>query len=174
VGELREVTGREVVDLLRERYADLARAREAVLEAVWETALRDDPGTAHRMADVDDWSTDEVRAGLGLTRKAATALVSQARDVFHRLPALHEAMARGDLDEPRARVLADWTTDLSDVHANEVVDALLPKCQLSQSTRLTTGQLVDEIKTMAIALDPNWAQRRYENAPAGRRIGGTR
>lgn len=170
MGELQELTGREVVEVLRERYADLARAREALLEAVWETALRDDPDTAHRMSDLDDWSADEVRAALGLTRKAATALVSQARDAFHRLPALPEAMARGDLDEPRARVLADWTTELSDVHANEVVEALLPKCQLSEPTCLTTGQLIEQIKTMAIALDPNWAQRRYENALAGRRV----
>jgi hypothetical protein len=83
-------------------------------------------------------------------------------------------MAAGELDPARARVLGEWTEDLADSHAVTIVENLLPKCRLSASTRLTTGQLVDEIKTQAIALDPNWAQRRYENAVARRRVTASR
>jgi hypothetical protein len=39
---------------------------------------------------------------------------------------------------------------------------------------LTTGQLIDAIKRHAIALDPAWAQRRYERALRGRRVVGRR
>ncbi|MGH3673254.1 MAG: HNH endonuclease signature motif containing protein, partial [Pseudonocardiaceae bacterium] len=40
--------------------------------------------------------------------------------------------------------------------------------------QLTTGQLIEQIKKMAIAIDPAWAQRRYEQAVAERKIVGYR
>ena len=39
---------------------------------------------------------------------------------------------------------------------------------------MTTGQLIDAIKRHAIALDPEWARRRYERALRGRRVVGRR
>ena len=81
---------------------------------------------------------------------------------------------RGELDPARARVFADWTLELADSHALSVVNTLLPRCRLSASTRLTTGQLADEIKTMAIALDPDWAQRRYEGKLEARKVTSSR
>ena len=168
------MTGREVVDVLKERYADTARQRAALLEAVWETVICDDADSLHRLSDPDEWSADEVRAALGLTRRGAQVLVNEAHAVVHRLPRLHEAMAAGQLDQGRARVFMDWTLELTDEHARQVVEALLPKCDLAAQTRMTTGQLADEIKTMAIMLDPNWAQRRYEGKLEERRVTASR
>ena len=167
---LRGLTGREVVDVLKERYADAARQRAALLEAVWETVLCDDADSRHRLSDPDEWSADEVRAALGLTRRGAQVLVNEAHAVVHRMPKLHEAMAAGRLDQGRARVFMDWTLELTDDHARQVVEALLPKCDLGAQTRMTTGQLADEIKTMAVTLDPDWAQRRYEGKLEERRV----
>ncbi|MGQ0631070.1 MAG: DUF222 domain-containing protein, partial [Sporichthyaceae bacterium] len=167
---LRGLTGRAVVDELRERYAETARQRASLLEAVWETVLCDSADSTHRLTEPDEWAPDEVRAALGLTRKAANLLVGEAHAIVHRLPQLHAAMAAGELDQARARVLADWTLELADDHAHAVCAALLPRCELSAQTRLSTGQLVDQIKTMAIALDPEWARRRYEAKVAGRRV----
>ncbi|MGQ0632006.1 MAG: DUF222 domain-containing protein, partial [Sporichthyaceae bacterium] len=167
---LRALTGRAVVDVLRERYAETARQRASLLEAVWETVLCDGADSTHRLSEPDEWAPDEVRAALGLTRRAANLLVGEAHAIVHRLPQLHAAMAAGELDQARARVLADWTLELADEHAHAVCAALLPRCELSAQTRLTTGQLVDQIKTMAIALDPEWARRRYEAKVADRRV----
>ena len=47
--------------------------------------------------------------------------------------------------------------------------ALLPKAHL-----LTTAQLIHQIQRHAIALDPEWACRRYEQALRGRRVVGRR
>ena len=171
---LRALTGREVVDVLKERYANAARQRAALLEAVWETVICDDADSLHRLTDPDEWSADEVRAALGLTRRGAQLLVNEAHAVVHRLPKLHEAMAAGQLDPGRARVFMDWTLELTDEHARQVVDALLPKCDLAAQTRMTTGQLADEVKTMAVTLDPNWAERRYEGKLEERRVIATR
>ena len=146
---LRGLPGHQVVGVLRERYAVEARAHAATLEAVWETVLCADADSTERLSDPDEWSTDEVRAALGLTRAAATRLAADAHDVFHRLPELGEAMAAGRLDLPRARVIADWTRELSAEHAHRVAAEVLPHCRLDEQMRLTTGQLAEEIKVQA-------------------------
>jgi hypothetical protein len=174
VGELRGLTGHQVVGVLRERYSAEARAHAEVLEAVWETARCVEPDSTRRLSDKDEWSNDEVRVALGLTRNAAARIVTEAFDVVHRLPELHDAMAAGDLDPARARIFGDWTAELAESHAISVVNSLLPRCRLSEAARLTTGQLVDRIKTMAIALDPDWARRRYEAKLEQRKLVATR
>jgi hypothetical protein len=70
---------------------------------------------------------------------------------------------------PRARVFSDWTTELSLEQARAVCAALLPR-----APELTTGQLVEQIKKLAIAVDPDWARRRYEQALADRKVVGYR
>src|SRR6185312_16959136 len=49
--------------------------------------------------------------------------------------------------------------------ARAVVAAVLPRAHL-----LTTGQLIDEIKRLAVAIDPDWARRRYESGLTGRKV----
>ncbi|MDQ3988713.1 MAG: 13E12 repeat family protein, partial [Actinomycetota bacterium] len=111
----------------------------------------------------------EVRAALVLTRRAAEAQFWTAYDLCTRLPAVHTAMAAGNCDEPRARILSEWTTDLSPEQARAVCARLLPRVG-----ELTTGQLIDQIKKLAIAVDPDWARRRYEQALADRKVVGHR
>ena len=79
-----------------------------------------------------------------LTRGAAEAQFSPAYDLITRLPAVRAAMDTGLVDEPRARVLADWTTELSVEQARAVCDTLLPRV-----SALTTGQLIEQVKAVA-------------------------
>ncbi|MGQ0632135.1 MAG: DUF222 domain-containing protein [Sporichthyaceae bacterium] len=173
---LADLTGFDIVTVLKAEYRAQARQRALVLAAVWEAALREAGSADHvgRMARPDEWSADEVRAALGLTRTAAESLLALAESICVRLPELHAAMAAGELDEPRARLLAEWTADLSQEHAHGICAKLLPLCALTANPMLTTGQLREQIKRLAIALDPDWAQRRYENALRERRVAGTR
>jgi len=78
-------------------------------------------------------------------------------------------MDAGQLDEPRARVFSDWTTELSPDQARAVCTTLLPRAR-----KLTTGQLIEQLKKLAIAIDPDWARRRYEQALAQRKVVGYR
>ena len=78
-------------------------------------------------------------------------------------------MDAGLLDEPRARVLSDWTTGLNSVAARAVCAELLPR-----APGLSTGQLIEQIKKLAVALDLDWARRRYEQALADRKVVGYR
>jgi hypothetical protein len=84
-----------------------------------------------------------------------------------RLPQVHAAMDAGVLDEPRARVFSEWTIEPSPEQAGAVCAELLPR-----APKLTTGQLIEQIKKLAIAVDPDWARRRYEQAVADRKVVG--
>ena len=104
-----------------------------------------------------------------LTRRAADTQFWLAHDLLTRLPAVHAAMDAGALDEPRARVFSEWTTELHPEQARALAEELLPR-----AARLTTGQLIEQIKKLAITVDPEWARRRYEQAVADRKVVGYR
>jgi hypothetical protein len=169
--DLARLSGFDRVEVLKARYRQLNHDRAQVMAAMVEVGLcgRGSAGELVRMAVPDEFSADEIRAALVLTRRAAEAQFSLAYDLISRLPAVHAAMDAGRLDEPRARVLSEWTTELSPEQARGVCDALLPR-----AGTLATGQLIEKIKKMAIAIDPGWAQRRYEQAVAERKVVGYR
>src|SRR5690606_24608894 len=84
-------------------------------------------------------------------------------------PALGEAMLAGVLDEPRARAFVDWTSGLTDAQAAAVCDQLLP-----EAPGLMVGELIDRIKRACLAIDPDWAGKRYREAVRTRRVHGSR
>jgi Domain of unknown function (DUF222) len=164
-----ELTGDETIDLMQARYRQLCHDQGLFFQAVAEVMLRDEPFTTHRMAGPSEFSVDEVRAGLGLTRQTAAILGALAVDLVTRLPQVHAAMVAGLLDQPRARVFSDWTQQLSDEQARAVCARLLPAAVAGA----TTTQLAERIKRAALAIDPDWARRRYEQAVTGRRVVGS-
>jgi hypothetical protein len=61
--------------------------------------------------------------------------------------------------------LWNWTAGLADEHAHKLCRELV-----GQAPSLLVGQLIDRIKRLAIALDPEWAERQYEEALKDRRV----
>lgn len=169
--ELSRLSGYDCVEVLKARYRQLNHERARLMATMVEVGLcgigPDDE--LPRTVVPDEFAADEVRAALVWTRRAADAQFWLAHDLMSRLPAVHAAMDAGVLDEPRARVLSDWTTGLDPEAARAVCTELLPR-----APRLTTGQLIEQIKKLAIALDPDWARRRYEQAVADRKVVGYR
>ncbi|MGH3975508.1 MAG: DUF222 domain-containing protein, partial [Pseudonocardiaceae bacterium] len=169
--ELSRLSGFDCVEVLKAQYRQANHERARVMAAMAQVGVcgpvPDDDLT--RMVMPDEFSADEVRAALVLTRRAAHAQFWLAYDLVTRLPQVHTAMDAGVLDEPRARVFSEWTTELSPEQARAVCATLLPR-----APKLTTGQLIEHIKKLAIAVDPDWAQRRYEQALADRKVVGYR
>ncbi|MBV9731035.1 MAG: DUF222 domain-containing protein [Pseudonocardiales bacterium] len=170
--ELSRLSGFDCVEVLKAQYRQANHERARVMAAMVEVGLCG-PVPAdeelRRMAVPDEFSADEVRAALVLTRRAADVQFWLAHDLVTRLPAVHTAMDAGVLDEPRARVLSEWTIELHPETARALCAELLPR-----APGLTTGQLIEQIKKLAIALDPDWARRRYEQAVAERKVVGSR
>jgi hypothetical protein len=122
-----------------------------------------------RMAEPDEFAADEIRGALSWTRSAANTQLSLAWDLLDRLPQVFAALDAGSIDVPKARVFSDWTGGLTDEQAHHICDRLLP-----EAPALTTGQLVERVKRMAIAIDPEWARRKYEEAVRDRKVVGYR
>ena len=167
---LKALTESQVVDVLKARFRQDNHDRAQLLEVVNEVMLRSVEGW--KVPD-DQWpgelGADEVRAALVFSRNAAEKLCIFAEDVVRRLPDVQEAFASGVLDQPRVWVFSSWTCGMSAEHTKAIVAALLPR-----APQLTTAQLIQEIQRFAIALDPDWARRRYERALKGRRVVGRR
>lgn len=127
------------------------------------------PDTVAHYPEPPEHASDEVRVALTWTRRAAENQFYLALDLQHRIPAAHQALLQGRLDLPRAKVLTDWTRDLTPEHAQRLCGLLLP-----EAMQLTTGQLTERAKQLAIAMDPDFAARRYRQAIITRRITGYR
>ncbi|MGQ0716912.1 MAG: DUF222 domain-containing protein [Pseudonocardiales bacterium] len=169
--ELSRLSGFDCVEVLKSQYRQANHERARVMAAMAEVGVCGlvPEGDLTRRVLPDEFSADEIRAALVLTRRAGQAQFWLAHDLVTRLPQVHAAMDAGALDEPRARVFSEWTIELSPEQARAVCAALLPR-----APKLTTGQLIEQIKKMAIAIDPEWARRRYEQALADRKVVGYR
>lgn len=166
-----QVRGYDVVRLLEAAYRQLCHDRAVFLSVLRETGLRR-PGsveTVERMKFPTEFSCEEARAALVWSRTRAANTFDLAMDVFDRLPMLGEAMLRGELDEPKARAFADWTQGLTSAQGGEVCDRLLP-----EAPRLMVGELIDRIKRACLAIDPEWAEKRYRESVRTRRVVGSR
>lgn len=158
------VSGFDVVEVMKARYRQLSYDHAKFVEAVVESGARSDRDFGCDPYP-NEFAADEVRAALVLTRRAAEAVYWGGRDLLERIPAVHAALAAGELDVPRAHVFRDWTENLTVEQARGIIDLLLP-----EAGSLTTGQLIERIRRLALAVDPNWTRRQYDEAVAGRKV----
>jgi len=118
-----------------------------------------DPETAAESASA------EIRAALHLTRRAADTELAFAVDLKQRLPRVWEALAAGEIDVRRAKVIVGGTGHLAEETARLVVDRII-----GPATRLTTGQLNSLLRRLCVQADPEEAAKRYEESVIDRRI----
>jgi hypothetical protein len=140
-------------------------ADEARFAAVARELALADVGEPGGRGEFDEFSADEVRAVLSISRTAAWTLLHRADDTTHRLPELGAAWAEGVIDQDRVRTFCTWTEALSQDHARRVVEVVLP-----DAPRMTQQALITRIRQVATALDPEWARKLYENSVRQRRV----
>ncbi len=107
---------------------------------------------------------DEIAAALTLTRRAADQVLSLAI-ALRRLPLTSRALTAGDIDLPRAMVIADEVTGLDDVHAAAVEEAIM-----GAAAGQTTGQLRAATRRAVLSADPGAARKRKERALLDSRV----
>ena len=112
-----------------------------------------------------EFLTDEIGAALTLTGPAADTCLDLALDLAIRLPATAQALHAGIIDYLKARIIAEATRILSPDDARQVEDMILAK-----AGQQTSGQLRVALARAILAIDPEAAQRRREQAQKDPRI----
>ncbi|MFC0553703.1 DUF222 domain-containing protein [Planotetraspora thailandica] len=165
------VSGFDTVEVLKAAYRQLCHDRARFLAVLLEVGLREQFSgqEVHRLEIPDEFSPDEARAALVWSRRRADSTFERAWDIHRRLPHLGEAMLAGALDEPRAAAFIQWTAGLTPEQAASVCDRLVPA-----AGQMTVGQLIEQIQRLVLAIDPDWARKRYNESLRRRRVVGTR
>jgi hypothetical protein len=112
-----------------------------------------------------DAASSEIRAALRLTRRAADHALDMALALRHRVPMVLDALKAGAIDNRRATTIVQGTSHLPAEIAAQVAGEILEAAQ-----RLTTGQLRERLRRLAIDIDSDDAARRYEHATEQRRV----
>jgi hypothetical protein len=110
-------------------------------------------------AQISEFVVDEVAHALTLTGRAADTLYGVSVDLETRLLVTARAQQEGLLDYPRVRLIAEMTRILSNDDARAVEALIFPK-----ATKQTTGQLRAALARAILAVDPDAAARRREEA----------
>jgi hypothetical protein len=116
-------------------------------------------------AQLSEFISDEVAAALTLSRRTADAYLDLALDLALRLPATARALHEGIIDYLKARLIADLTRILSDEDARAVEAQILPA-----AGDQTTAQLRAAVSRAVIAIDPEAATRRRQEAQKDPRV----
>ncbi|HEU0089226.1 MAG TPA: HNH endonuclease signature motif containing protein [Pseudonocardiaceae bacterium] len=172
--DLSALTGSDLVEVLQARARQLSHEQAQLLAAMAEIGWCDPragPDEVARLAQgprVDGSlvpAAEEIRAALAWTRNAAYREYYFAQSLLWRLPAVFTALDTGVICRSKAWLFTELCAQMTDEQAQVVAERLLP-----QAGRLTTGELAARIKKMAIALDPDWAARRYAAAVRDRDV----
>ena len=99
-----------------------------------------------------------------VNRRAADQVLSLAV-ALRRLPLTSRALTAGDIDLPRAMVIADEVTGLDDEHAAAVEQVIIGK-----AAGQTTGQLRAATRRAVLSADPRAARKRKERALQDSRV----
>jgi Domain of unknown function (DUF222) len=146
------------------RIAAWAQARELGYVAhIASRSAAEDPaarvGPDGRPDRVTRDAQAQVSLALNLTSTGAEGWADLAVTLTWRLPAAGAALAAGQIDLARARLIADATMVLDDQTARKVADLVLP-----DAGQRTTGWLRAALRRAVIAADPEGAERRRQAA----------
>jgi hypothetical protein len=131
--------------------AELGRRRARAAETAGEPGLADHLG-------------DELAIAMTLTGRSADALLDFAHTLA-RLPGTRAALAAGQIDQARARVLADELAGLDGPLA-----AAVERTVLARAPQQTTSQLRAAAKRAVLKADPAAARKRQEAARCNARV----
>ena len=116
-------------------------------------------------AQLSEFISDELAAALRLTGRSGSECVDLALDLAQRLPGTARAHHEGRITRLKARIIADAVRILDDEQARSVEDRVLPAAE-----HQTSGQLRAAVARAVLAIDPEAATRRREQAEQDPRV----
>jgi hypothetical protein len=148
----------EDVNLAWERMIAWAQANQARVLATIDARAAVDPQR-------HIYVVDEVASAMNLTGATAGRRLSQAVALDTRLRATRELWEQGLLDQTRVTAIVEGTRDVSDEVAAAVEARVLPR-----AVEQNAAQLRRSVKRAVLAVDPEGAQERHDQAKDERRV----
>jgi hypothetical protein len=163
----RTLSDKDRVRLVQSRNRLVSHQQAELLADVYAVSRDDDSGADELgRASRYPWAEVELAFALRWTRIAAGGRLEQARQLIEDLPRVQAALSAGDIDMPKALVIAELASWLDDsATAARLVDKVIGEAPL-----LTTGQLRARLRRLVLAVDPEAAQRRCATAVRSRRV----
>ncbi|HEY2238877.1 MAG TPA: DUF222 domain-containing protein [Streptosporangiaceae bacterium] len=170
-GRLADLDDDELIGALRAWYRLQSWCTSGLLAVMAELARRRPeeriapapPGSFP--AQLSEFIADEIAAALHLSVRTAGTYLDQALDQQIRLPGTTHALHEGLIDQPKARTITEATRILSNDDAHAVESRILPA-----AGRQTLGQLRAALARAVLAVDPQAAARRREEAQKDPRV----
>jgi len=166
--ELASLPDEQLLDYLHAESRQLSQQQARVWAAMAEVGRRAPFLFEHSEAWTPERRFDsaacEIVAELRVSKPYATHELEHAQDL-EGLPRVAAALRAGEIDRNRVLVLLDVCADLSDDHRATLVDELLPA-----AGGLPPATLRAHAQRLAIALDPEWAERRYRASVREQRV----
>jgi hypothetical protein len=142
-----------------------AGAARAAAELARRDSMRPDWPEAVGSSGEPCVAGDELALRLGISRRSAQDLVRTGEALEGPLWPSGEALARGSIDEGKARVVVHGLRDQAWQVALEVQARVLPSAD-----RRTHTQLARDVERALTQVDPDGADHRAARATAGRRV----
>jgi len=166
--ELASLPDEAVLDYLHAEVRQLASQQARVWTAMAEVERRVAGAYAHDAEwtpeRVFDCAAYEILAELRVSKPYATHELGYAVDL-EAMPTVAAALRSGELDRTRVLVLLDVCAGMSDAHRETIIAELLPTAGIVPPAKLRA-----EAQRIAMALDPEWAERRYREAVKNKRV----
>ena len=159
----------EMVDVLRAQARQSAHDQARLFAALHQTArcVVGAPGSAARVSSVQDWAVGEITAALSWTPSVAERELGLAERLIEHLPRVFAALSAGEIDRAKAWVFAHhldpaWLT-------SEQIEILCTR-YVPLASAWTTRQLAARLQRAVLAIDPDHARRRYQQAVRERAV----
>jgi hypothetical protein len=152
-----KLSGHDAVRLMKARARVVSHDQAGFYADMAEVAYAYDPDTTARDSHPVEFAAEEIQAALHKTRRSAQPDLELALDLRLRMPQVWEAMSSGDIDLARARVFARELESLHPALVSEAVARVI-----SNAPELTTGQLRARLQRVALELDPEGADDRFQ------------
>lgn len=168
------VPNQSAVDVLRAEYRQLAHQQARTMAAMVQVGrsvppdeLDDEDPRVYRSKRPVPSAVGEIGTALRLTARSAQRELDLAEQLVHALPLVFAALGDGLIDRGKAYVFADYLDPerLSAGQIETICARLLP-----QAPGWTTSQLAHRLHREVIAIDPDRARRRYEQAVRDRKV----